>query len=119
MKYLVLALLSFGLNAHADMIGYGDKDCKTVSEKRALLFNKEICSLEVSCYHFPLNNPDGGVAVTKNAYCRPDTSNSCLAPQACLEDKSVAAGDIPMIIPKFGGDDVAQIKSKGNAAETS
>ncbi len=113
MKYLVLVLLSFGVNAHADMIGYGDKDCKTVTEKRALLYNKEICALEISCNHFPLNNPDGGTTVKQSVYCRPDSANFCLAAEACLADKSISSAEIPMIIPKYGGDNVAPVRSTG------
>ncbi|MDG0815526.1 hypothetical protein [Bdellovibrio svalbardensis] len=116
MKYLVLVLLGLGLNSHADEAKLKMNECKTTSEKRALLFNKEICALEATCMRMGFES--GPVEVKENAYCRPDMSNSCPTASVCMEDKSITKADIPMIIPKFGGDNVAPIKSTGDAAKT-
>lgn len=114
MKYLILLVFSFGLHVHAEEAVSDANSCKTVAEKRALLYNKEVCALEISCD--TAGSDEAKVPVKENAYCRPDAANACPDAKACMEDKSVSKADIPMLIPKYTGS-VGPIKSTG-AADT-
>lgn len=87
-----------------------EKNCKTDSEKRALLFGKEYCALIVNC------KSDEGLAGKQNAYCLPDSSNSCPEGDVCVKAQkdTLDAKKIALMIPKFSGDKVAPIRSTGS-----
>lgn len=104
MKIVFILGLLFVSTANADFIGYGDRNCNSVSEDRGQLRGREVCIVKISCVHYPLSNPNFGARVQQTVYCRPDSSNYCLDAQDCLEDNSLAPSDIPNITPKYDTD---------------
>ncbi|QDK38973.1 hypothetical protein [Bdellovibrio sp. NC01] len=114
MKTLFILALLFSFKVHADALGYGDKNCKTDKEIRGVLFGKEICVLNVTCDHYPLNNPDETTKNQQTVYCMLDKSNACPAADACYSEKKIDPSQAPMILPKYTGDSVGPIKSTGS-----
>lgn len=93
-------VLLLGSIASADMIGYGQRNCKVLEEERGSLKGDDICILKISCERFALNNPDKFTDNRLVGYCRPLDSGRCpTKPQNCLDDDSLTGADIPKIKP--------------------
>lgn len=101
MKSLVfVSALLLGSIASAEMIGYGQKNCKVLEEERGSLKGSDICILKISCEKYPLNNPEKIINNRLVGYCRPLDSGRCpTKPQNCLDDDSLTGADIPKIKP--------------------
>lgn len=101
MKYLALILIFTGLKAHADFFGYADSSCRVETEQRGILREKEVCILDVSCYHYPVSNSNMGVRTKSRVYCPPAAENLCPEAQDCINQTSLRQSDISQIKPKY------------------
>lgn len=99
MKLIVFSFaLAIAQIAQADMIGYGQKNCKVLEEERGSLKGDDICILKISCEKYALNNPDKVYDNRLVGYCRPLENGRCpKKPENCLDDDSLKAADIPKI----------------------
>ncbi len=101
MKHLALILFFMGAAAHADYFGYGDSSCRTEAEQRGILREKDVCILDVSCYHYPLSNSNLGVRTKSRVYCHPDATNFCQEAQDCINETSIRQSEVVQIKPKY------------------